>query len=399
MLTRAATFVLLGAGLVLLFFSLDFVVRHPQGTLDFANLYTGATILRQGHIRQLYDLGYQERIERQFIGDGHFLLFEHPPFEAWLYLPFAYLSYRRAFVAWAAFNLCLLGLIFYLIRFTGYRLGDASRYVWLAVCFPLVAGNLALGQDALLLALVFLLAYLALKQRREFASGLLLGLGLFRFEITLPFVAIFFLRRRWRLLLGFSIMCLLALGCSVTMIGWSGIEQYARIILAASRTGGSAESADVGAMPSLRGALVTLAGGAMPAPYLFSVVLAGSLLLLGLAAAQFTSVARPEARAFDLEFSLSVVATLLASYHLFSQVTTPLILAAFLVLGYEDQAPPGVPWADRKGSLLFLLFTLVLIAGGIAHFREYSVLAVVLLGLYVWLGREISRLHKGRAPA
>ncbi|HEV2387826.1 MAG TPA: hypothetical protein VGS20_11290 [Candidatus Acidoferrales bacterium] len=54
-------------------------------------------------------------------------------------------------------------------------------------------------------------------------------------------------------------------------------------------------------------------------------------------------------RACDLEFALATVAALLASYHLFVHELTPLLVAAFPILGYEG--PGGVKgWQAIAGQ-------------------------------------------------
>ncbi len=63
---------------------------------------------------------------------------------------------------------------------------------------------LLIGQDSVLVLLVYTLVFVALKRNREFAAGCLLACGLFKFHLVLPFAIIFLLRRRWSFVLGFS---------------------------------------------------------------------------------------------------------------------------------------------------------------------------------------------------
>lgn len=392
---KAATLVLVAAALLLLLLMLRFIVAHPKGTLDFVNLYTAGRIVHEGSAAKLFDLSLQRRIEDQLAPGGQFLPFDHPPFEAWLCLPLAFLPYRQAYLLWAVFNLLVLGLVFRFLPCTGYRLGENSKLVWLAACLPIAAGALVLGQDSLLLALIFLFAFLALKKRRDVLAGLVLGVGLFRFEILIPFVFVFFLRRRWKVLLGFSLASVLALFLSLALVGWSGLVQYGKVLLEMGRTTGSAANGiNVATMPSLRGALATFFGALIPSRLLFPLVVAGSLMLLLCAAWEFRSIAEPEGRAFDLQFSFAVIASLLASYHLFVHELTPLIVLAFLFLGYEDLTRRSDVLLKRSGSMLLLLFFLVMAVGGVLRFRSFSVVFVVLVGLLAWLAGEISTFQR-----
>jgi hypothetical protein len=398
-LQRPLGLALLAAALTCLFFILHYVVTHPVGTLDFANFYTAGTILREGLSHQLYNLSLQLKIERPLSPAGPFLPFYHPPFEALLFAPFAYLPFSLAFLIWDALNLAVLGIIFYLLLHAGPSLDDDSSLIWLATCFPLATGVMVLGQDSLLLPLVFLLAYIAMKRRREFAAGLALGLGLFRFEILLPFVFVFLLRRRWKVLAGVFASGAGALGASVAVVGWSGLYNYAKALIEVAQSSGKWSSGlEVVTMPSLRGALAAFFGGAIPHSWLFPVAISGSLLLLVSAAWKFGSIAEPERPAFDLQFSFAVIAALLASYHIFSHELTPLIVVAYLVLGYERVKQRDKKLLDRPGAMLLLVFALTMIVGVAVGFRNFSVLFVVLFGFLVWLWEEMPGLERAKLP-
>lgn len=391
---------LLAVAIGCLLFELGLQFASKRNTLDFLALYTSGVMLRQGAGKQLYDVALQTRVEHQLLPESIRLPFYHPPFEAWLLEPLAYLPLREAFLAWTAFNLLVLGLVFYLSRFTGYRIDQDRRLVWLVASLPAVAGALVKGQDSLPLALIFLLAFLALKKRRDGLAGLVLGAGLFRFEIMLPFLFVFFLRRRWKLLAGAAVVGAAEVGASLAIVGWGGLVRYAGIIAQAGRARGSEMGGVAAQMPSLRGALAALFGSAIPSGFLFPLVLVLTLLLLGWAAWQFRSVSQPRSSTFDLQFALVLIATLLASYHLFVYMLTPLLVAAFLILGHERATQAAGRKADRAGTILLLLVGLVPVVGTLMRFYQFSVVAVVLLGLCAWCGQEnvATSLHAGQEP-
>lgn len=394
LVTRLLPGVLTVGALACLFFMLQFVVTRSGASLDFIGPYTAARIVHQGSARRLYDLHLQRELESQFVPGGRFLPFDHPPFEAWLYLPLARLPYSQAYLIWAAFNLLVLAGVFYFLRFTGFQMDSDSRLVWLATCFPLVTGALVLGQDSLLLVPVFLFAFLMLKRRQDVIAGLALGSGLFRFEILLPFALIFLLRRRWKVLAGFSVMALAALLVSVPLVGWSGLVGYGKVLVNVGRvTGSAANGVNVATMPTLRGALAAFSGGAISPTWLFALAMAGSLLLLVWAASVFRHVAKAESPAFDLEFSFAVIAALLASYHVFAHELTPLIVIAFLILHSESVRHRNLRLLERRGAALLLLFVLVMVVGGAVGFRDYSVLFVVLAGMMISLWRDLAEIE------
>jgi hypothetical protein len=377
-----------------IFFLLRSSVGHPQRTPDFAGFYMAGTILRHGHGRDLYHLALQEKIQRQLAPHGQFLYFDHLPLEAVLFEPLSYLSLTQAFMVWSALNLALLALVFFLLRYTGCRLSGEGWLAWIAAWFVPVAEAIAVGQDSIFLALVFLGAFLALKKKRDFLAGLALGAGLYRFEILLPFAFIFLLRKRSKVLSGFFLACGVWFLGSLAVVGWGGLRDYWGVILTVGRTQGSlVNGVIVKMMPSLRAALVAFLGGKLPALGLFLMVLAGTVVLLGWAAWKFTSIAVPADRAFDLQFSLAVVAALLASYHLFAHELTPLIPIALLILSYESERRRERRLSLAKSTVLLLLCFLMFPAAGVTV-HGVNALFFLLLALAVWLSLEISALRR-----
>jgi Glycosyltransferase family 87 len=398
-LKRAGVLVLCAAAVSCVLIVLHFEGLHPSGSPDFVGFYATGKIVRQAP-QDLYQKGPQQRMEDQIFPHSALNTLAHLPYEVWIFEQLSYLPYHDAYVLWGAFNLGLLGLIFYLLRLTGTRLDDNSRLVWLLVCLPLAAGTVVQGQDSILLALLFLLSFLALKRRRDFASGLAIGACLFRFEIVIPFAFIFLLRRRWKFVSGFLVMLVTVLLASLAVVGGNGMRAYATFVLDLGHTSVSTLKAVSPTFtplrhlePTLRGFLAIFLRGVISPTALFLLVLAGTLFLLGWAALEFKNFANPDSPAFDLEFSLAVFAALLSSYYLYVHELTPLILVAFLTLGYESSARGDGSLKDRAGTVLWLLTALIPIVGSILMYRRFSVLFVVLLGLMVWLAQELTRLR------
>jgi Glycosyltransferase family 87 len=383
--------VLLAVALLAGLFSLIDASAHDRThTLDFATFYTGGQIVRQGLSRQLYHLPTQAAIQHRF--DDTLLPYMHPPFEALLFVPFTIFSYPHALLIWDALNLLVWGLVVSRLEATGYRLGRPEKAVWWCISAVFLFAILILGQDSLLLVPVFLFAFLDLKRGRELAAGLWLGAGLFRFELVLPFVFIFLLRRRWKVLGGFFTVSVLALGVSVAMLGWRGLIDYARLLVQAGQAVGSqADSVHVATMPSLRGLLVAIFGRIVPENLLFPLVMAASLGLLIWAAWQFRDASHPRSAAFDLEFSMAAVAALLVSYHVFVHELTPLVVIAYLLLGYEAARPRKGVLGNRGATALLSLFVAIFGVGWLVfHVKALFVEALVLLALMAWLSAELA---------
>jgi hypothetical protein len=311
---RLVLVVLLAASFAILAIPLNIMAKDYL--VDFTNFYVGGKIVRDGRVNHLYDVALQQKLEREVApAGGVFQPYLHPPFEALLFAFLAGFSYPHAFLLWAAANLLVLALLVYLLKFTGLRLSTQGYAIWMMFCLVLMLLTLGLGQDVLLLAPVFLGAFLALRRRWDYLAGLVLGVGLYRFEILLPFAFIFLLRRRWKLFVGFTMMGVAELLVSAAVVGWAGLLHYVQVLV---RVGGASSSAwalgmwEVEQMPSLHGAFGVLLSSVLPHKLLFLLVLAATLFLLGWAAWEFKSLDCPEDPAFNLEFCLATIAALLA---------------------------------------------------------------------------------------
>ena len=100
---------MLSLHLIIAWDSIDLI---RKGYPDFSTFYSGASIVRQGLGKQLYDEATQYRVQLQFaagvsIRQGP-LPYIHPPFEALLFIPFTWLSYPTAYLLWNLLNLVFL---------------------------------------------------------------------------------------------------------------------------------------------------------------------------------------------------------------------------------------------------------------------------------------------------
>jgi len=200
----------------------------PEGLPDFSGSYTAGRILREGRGSQLYDDDLQESIQRSFSARAiekrrTILPYIHLPYEALLYAPLAYFSYLMAYAIWLGVNLVLLCSIPFLLRKRLEGLGQAPVYFWLLASFAFfpIFGALIQGQDSILLLFLYCLAWRSLERRSEFAPGGWLALGLFKYQLVVPFVLP--LWRRKKLIAGFiSIAAILGL-VSLAITGWHSL--------------------------------------------------------------------------------------------------------------------------------------------------------------------------------
>ena len=210
------------------------IVREhiARGDPDFTVFYTAAKMLREGKRAQLYDGGQQQAVQREFAADPEIrkgaLPYIHPPFEALLFIPLTYLPYPAAFALWDVLNIGILAGVIFLLRHSFWTLLQIPRtdcVLGLAAFFPVFA-NFHQGQDAILLLLLTVLGFGALRREKDFEAGFWLGLGIFKYHFMLPLMVILVFWRGRKLAVGFLATAVALAGVSVEMVGWRAAMHY-----------------------------------------------------------------------------------------------------------------------------------------------------------------------------
>lgn len=235
-----------------------------DGYGDFASFYTAGQIVRSGQTANLFDRALQWKIQHQFAAKVEIrrgpLPFIRPPFEALLFVPFAYLSYPVACMLWLVLNLVLLLLTpLWLPRFDGVGFTLAEQMLVSLSYFP-AAFCLIQGQDAVLLLIIVLFSLRLLLRGSEVECGAILGLGLFKFHLVLPLLAIFLLRKRFKVVGGFVATAIMLLGISLLMVHASGLINYPKYLWSMNEIPGLGMVTKTKSMPNVRGLLAVLLG-------------------------------------------------------------------------------------------------------------------------------------------
>lgn len=332
-----------------------------KGYNDFAAFYTAGTIVNEGQLSRLYDLNLQLQTQKQFVATVKLknapLPYIHPPFEAWLFVPFARLKYPHAYIAWTITQICLLALAIFFLLPRGTR--KFSYVVFLAILsmglFP-AAMALLQGQDSFLLLLVVSLCFFCWVRRCHFLSGCFLALGLFKFQLVIPIAMIFLLRRKYKFASGFAAVGLLLLMLSCRMVGWRGLINYQKYLWTLDHTPGLGVTT-LGNMPNIRAILASVV------PMLSSDTMIPTVALLSilgviLAARLWNGGESCEMLHFSGAFSLALVISMITSYYIYSYEMT-LLLVPLIVVGepiLNRQALAG--WPRRflvLGAILLFL--------------------------------------------
>ena len=330
-----------------------------EGYQDFTAFYGGGEIIRAGQTARLYDVRAQYELQREFsprVAEGRAALaYNHPPFEALLFVPLTYLSYVPAYVVWSLLNVAMLAWSLGTLR-GGFadvgQLGLAFLVVAAAGFVPIV-NTLVQGQDSVLLLLLVAWSFAFLEEGRDVAAGVALGMGLFKFHFVIPLMIMLAVRRP-RLLQGFfPVVAVLSL-VSVGMVGWGGLADYARLLLHMEKNG--AGGTVIAGMPNLRGVIVGLAGGGNGNGVTMAVTIACSVVVLAggvwLAARQETSI--------RFVFAVASVVSIMVSYHALTH-DLAWVLPVVLLLFAERGA--GTPEEMQVNVMLLMVVYTIFVAG------------------------------------
>lgn len=288
------------------------VVYVPQaldGNADFRQLYAGGYMLRMGLRHELYELGAQHEVENAVVSASPQVLpINHPAYEYIFFLPFTLLSYKTAYVCWAALNSIVL--LFCATRLN--RILDQWLAFSVVVGFAPVWATLLQGQDSIWLLLFFLLAN---DSESELRRGAFLGLTAFRFHLLIPVLIMYALWKSWRCVFGslFSAVPLALL--SVWLVGIQGSLHYVQIAVTSTEV-------RKGAPTNIHGLFQTLMGSHGHAALVFAAAVA-------LISFWFASRLRPS-------LASAILLVPLASYYvmLHDLVILLIPLAVFLRCGY-----------------------------------------------------------------
>ena len=361
-----------------------------QGT-DFPDFYCAARMLAAGHGPQLYDADLQRQYQARYAGRVG-TLYIHPPFEAAVYLAVAWLPLRYAYLLWSLLNLTFLGVgvrcLAKEILLWDWRLSLVASltFVPTLVCF-------LQGQDSLLLLLLVVLSFAALRRGHGFAAGCLLGLGLFKFQMALPLVLVLVVTQngnvRTSLVKGFSLAALALAGLSAAISGWSVFLIYPKFLLhlQAQPFAGVVPQA----MANFRGLIYLFFHSDQSSGAIISL----SILCAAALIATFRGwkkIAPNKKDEFDLAFASTVLFALLVSYHLNPHDLSLLLLPIALLFRSASRRTPGArnPANSIILGWLGILFLpplhLWTLRGGV-----YALMSLPLLGLFLSVAFPLRR--------
>ncbi len=213
-------------GLSAMWIALGSLILPAARSHDFLNIYTGASLARDGRFADLYDPDVQlAREKRIFPQLGALVPFVRPTFYAAFLMPLSLLPYGTAFMVWiAAQSLLLLACWAWIWRRFGH---DALVFAALFLPCPL---GIASGQDCVMMLALFILAFELAERSRWFAAGAALALMLMKFHLILLWPVALLVQRRWRMLAGFCATALVLVASCVALGGFDSLRLYAALL-------------------------------------------------------------------------------------------------------------------------------------------------------------------------
>ncbi len=356
---------------------------------DFIIFYTGAQIINDGRANELYNVETQNAYQAKFdVPQLEWPLpFNHAPYELLLFLPLARLTYPLAHAIWSGMNVIFLALI---LRILLHYIDSEHRvFIGAAVLawFPTME-TLRLGQDSIMSTLLLLAVFVNLKRGREGMAGFYLALGLYKPQLVLPMAGVLLVARRWNSLAAFSFTGVMLAALSLAMVGWRGVFELISILRSMDNYSYIIYPAN---MSNIRGlSHLLFQGGTLERMSVFLIVIV-SLGLYGYCLHLWRREFDALKLGFDLQFSLTVVTTVLMSYHLYPHDLFPLILALtvffrYFVLGATTRQTTRIAF-----FLLIALLLLPVVPRYLIDHSSFGWTAVALLYLYACLAGETFR--------
>jgi len=256
-----------------------------------------------------------------------------PPFASVLFSPLAMLSAMQARIILIAINLIAAAIIILLIKKLWGETWPARAHLYLAallLCWAPFRVTMRYGQISLIVTALILGTLLARKKNARLVAGLLLGLSLSKYPLTLPFALYFVWRREWKIVItavltvaAFTEVFALRLG--VSMFDVAG--DYVRMMLQTSITNDAhfAGATEIGPL------LFGLTGNERASGWLNIAMIAGGLISMAL-------VFRRTPKAGKLHLAVVTFFSLWFVYHrIYDAVILVIPAAAFADLIIRDR--------------------------------------------------------------
>lgn len=311
---------------------------------DFSAFYTAATLI-QSDPASLYNFEKQRQLRHQLFPEVKIqtenLPFYHPAFELLLYAPLAHLPYSAAYLTWSIANLVMLVLALWWLRPLTSPVSFAVLLLLSVAFFP-IAVTFLQGQDSLLLLLVCIASFNLISRERMFLAGMVLALGLFKFHLVLPIVALLAAQRRWKVVWGFCLGGAALAAVSIALTGLQAAREYAQLLLQFNTLTREMTGNVDSQMPSAGGFLTTIVASFGNRPVGDFSVLCLSFAIVALGAYLARNARQDLAATLTFASVLAVLAGHHTSPHDLALLFPALVIASMRANSLNNRATAGV---------------------------------------------------------
>ena len=334
----------------------SFVRGNLRGP-DFFNFYAAARLYVTQGGSAVYDIALQRQAELEITGQdpSRFIVlpYFHPPYYTLLISPLAFLDYRHAYYAMAAFNVLLAAALIAILVTTSLSVRGRGWLVagaMIAGFFPLFVTVLQ-GQSDLVVLVPLAAAYAAWARGRYEWAGAFSALALAKPQLLLLIPVLFIARRAWRALAAFAGV-LAGLGLlSVATFGVGAVLGYLNAVSTWAVTGRLPNTNQLvytdPAVYSLRNILEAVPGGGK--------VVAFVVLVLLLALVALSLSWRPDKPRLD--FALAIAASLVLSPHQNVHDLALLVIPGFALA--DLALAGGLRWPHAAAAVLFFAYAAI----------------------------------------
>jgi len=355
-----------------------------KGT-DFLHFYTLGSLATTHGGAELYDMNAQARLAAQRVPQaaGIRYLPLYPPQVSILFRPLAHLSYGWALTLWWGCSAVVYGICGYSVWQACPNLrGEGRTVVILAIAYPAFFHLIAWGQTSALALGCFTLMFFALRDRREFLAGLILGCLIFKPQLGVAAAVVFASLGVWKTIAGAVFSAGGQLAAGVLYYGIQPLREWFQTL------------ANVRAvMPWLEPkpyqtfSLRTFWSMLIPWPdFAFALYGLSAIVVLGLTIAIWKATSAPLA----LRYSALLLATVLVAPHL--TVYDLVILApVFLLVADWMAGQDGTSSPRRLGTLLYLVYALPLL-GPLAKWAHVQLAVIAMAACVCVIWRTCRRL-------
>ena len=335
--------------------NVSIINNYRNVSSDFVQDYISANSLRRGVSLYGEEIKKLEKETLGFNGPPRF----HPPFNAILFLPFAFLSYNKAFIVLDIISLILLLLINKLVV-RGLELN--KEWFLNLTCFSLywypVFYCLGTGQSSMIIAACLIGGWFCLRFKKAYIAGILFAIATLMKLFPGLVLLYLIIRKNWRAFFATVSFIVLGLFLTAFVVGFDDIRTYSITMIGRFANEWSGFMLN----HSLNGVITRLFGERsvwtepliqLPRIKSFLIILLNSTILIYTILKMREMTVKQEL--VDYAFGLTIVAMLLLSPITWGHIFPVLILPISLLLREYIRNP-----SPRK--LRILLFIILLLS-------------------------------------